>query len=108
MEPVDELYLVTIEALPNPGTEEYENCGGAYVNVYVREESEAAALETAQREVAASGWTCKSIEHTGVVTREDFTEDDDGLEYFEQAIEEGVVLVFHTFPISPDEGDAVH
>jgi hypothetical protein len=102
------LYLVTIEAEPNAGTEDFEEFGGAFVNVYIREASEEAALASAQRAVAQSGWTCKAIEGIAYVTREDFTDEQDGLESFEHALTEGVVLDFHTFPIGADDDDVVH
>ena len=102
------LYLVTIEAVPNAGTDDFREYGGAYVNVYVRETSDAAALALAQREIAESGWTCTVIESVAYVTRDDFTSEDDGLESFEQALIDGVVLDFHTFPIGAEDEDAVH
>lgn len=102
------VYLVTIEALPNPDTEEFDDCGGAYVNVYVREASEDAALASAQREVAAAGWTCKAVDSVAYVTREDFTEDDEGLESFDLAFNDGLALVFYTFPVDPEDDDVVH
>jgi hypothetical protein len=105
---MDGLYLVTIEALPNPGTEDFDECGGAYVNAYIRESSEASALESAQRVITEAGWSCKAVESVAYVTREDFVEEDEGLESFEQALAEGVVLVFHTYPVGPDDEDVVH
>src|SRR5262245_38335968 len=93
------LYLVTIEAEPNADTEDFREYGGAYGKAYIREATEASALAAAQREIAEAGWSCKSIESIAYVTREDFTDEDDDLDSFEQALVDGVVLVFHTFPI---------
>jgi len=102
------LYLVTIEALPNAGTDDFAEFGGAYVNVYISEASEAAALASAQREIAEAGWSCKTVENVTYVTREDFPENDEGIESFEQALVDGLVLDFHTYPIEPEGDDAVH
>jgi hypothetical protein len=102
------LYLVTIEAEPNAGTDDFREFGGAYINVYIREISEAAALATAQREVAEAGWICKSIEKVEYVTRDDFTDEHEDLESFEQALVDGVVLDFYTFPIGADDSGAAH
>jgi len=102
------LYLVTIEALPNAGTEDFDEFGGAYVNAYIVEDTEAAALASAQREIAEAGWSCKSVEKVAYVTNEDFAEDDEGIESFKQALVDGVVLDFHTYPVEPQDDDAVH
>jgi hypothetical protein len=105
---VEGLYLITVEALPNPGTEDFEEYGGAFVNVYIRETSEASALGAAEQEVASAGWSCKAVESVEYVTREDFIDDPDGLENFLEALKDGVVTVFHTYPVGPDEDDVVH
>ena len=102
------LYLVTIEALPNAGTEDFEEFGGAYVNAYVKEASEEAALAVAQREIAEAGWSCKAVESVVYVTHEDYADDDEGIESFKQALLDGVVLDFHTYPVEPEDDDAVH
>jgi hypothetical protein len=102
------LYLVTVEAEPSADTDDSREYGGAYVNVYIQAASEAAALAAAQREIAQAGWACKAIDRVTYVTREDFTNEDDGLESFEQALIDGVRLDFHTFPIGAEDDDAVH
>lgn len=50
----------------------------------------------------------KAIDKVVYVTREDFTGEDDGLESFELALVEGVVLVFHTFPVGAGDDNGVH
>jgi len=42
------------------------------------------------------------------VTDDDFAQDDEGLESFKQALIDGVVLDFHTYPVEPEGDDAVH
>ena len=105
---MDGLYLVTIEALPLPGSEESESYGGAYINVYTKDQSEADALATAGREVTEAGWVSRSVENIEFVTREDFAEEDDGIEYFDQALVDGIVVVVHTYPNEPGEDDVRH
>jgi len=102
------LYVVTIDALPLPGSDEASSFGGAYINVYTTDQSEAAALMTAGREVAEAGWQSHAIESVSFVTRQDFDEDSEGLAYFEQAQLDGIVVVVHTFPIELDEEDVQH
>ena len=102
------LYVITIDALPLPGSETADTYGGAYINVYTTEQSETAALQTASREVAEAGWQSRAVEKVAFVTRDDFVEDSKGLEYFDQAQIDGVVLVVHTFPHTPDDEDVRH
>ena len=102
------IYLVTVEALPAPGSQAFEEFGGAYVNVYLEEHSEGSARAAAQREIEDAGWICKAIEKVAYVTREDFADDPDGAANFDQALIDGATLVFHTFPIGPDDEDVVH
>jgi hypothetical protein len=102
------LYLITIEALPVPGSKAADTCGGAYINVYTTEPSESAAVQAASREVAEAGWQSRAIEKVVFVTREDYDEDSEGLEYFDQALIDGIVLVVHSFPNTPDDEDIRH
>ena len=105
---MDGLYVVTIDALPLPGTDDVNLYGGAYINVYIVEESEAAALSTASREVAEAGWQSRAIESVAFVTRKDFEYDSEALAHFEQAQIDGVVLVLHTFSNEAHDADVRH
>ncbi len=102
------LYVVKIKAEPMPGSQSADKFGGAYINVYAKASSESAALEIAGREVAEAGWRSQSIREVALVTRKDFVDDSDGLEYFKQAQVDGIVVVVHTYPIYPDEDDVRH
>ena len=97
-----------VDALPLPGTDTFAEYGGATINVYSTEDSEDGALVVAAREVAEAGWQIRSIENSFVLTREDLAETPDGLEYFEQALIDGIVLVIQTYPAAPGDGDAIH
>jgi hypothetical protein len=102
------LYVVTINALPLPGTEAANTYGGAYINVYTTDHSEAAALMTASRELADAGWQSREIQSVSFVTRGDYDDGSDGLAYFEQAQIDGIVLVIHTFTNEAGDGDVRH
>ncbi len=100
------LYVVTVEAQPIAGSDAFELHRGAYVIVFTTEFSESQALSTASREINAAGWKSKSIENVVWATRSDYADDPSGLEYFEQALIDGVVLV--VFPPGPEEEDVLH
>lgn len=98
-----------VDALPQPNTPAFAQCGGATINVYTTGLSEQAALDVAAREVAEAGWQLQAVEETYVLTRSDLAEaTPEGVAYFEQALLDGVVVVIHTYPSLPQEGDLVN
>ena len=97
-----------LSASPAPGSADFGRYGGAVVNVYTTEQSETEALALAAREVAAAGWAVESVEEQYWLTRAELLESADGLAYFQQALQDGLVLVFHTYGQEPPEGSATH
>ena len=102
---MDGIYVVTVEASPIPGSDRFFEFGGAYINVYTTSKTEAEALVVATTEVQETGWQLDLIDDVNWVTRADFEDAESGLEYFEQALLDGAVVVVHTFP--PDTGEPV-
>jgi hypothetical protein len=98
---MDGVYAITVEVLPTEET--FYVHGGAYINVFTTDSTEAAALATARREVTDAGWAVKAVTNVTWVTRRDYADNPTGLEYFEQALIDGVVLVVHSYP--PDSGE---
>lgn len=99
------MYLIELHALPGPVAAQEES-GGAYVNCWIGAADLGAAVCRALAEVEAAGWAPDAIRHGAVVTREDYAgDDDDGLAYYEQALTDGVVCVFYTYPDGDGDGD---
>ena len=80
-----------------PGSDSFATCSGAVVNAWVVAPTEQQALAIAARDVQAAGWKIETLEAVFPVTRADYGEEASGLEYFEQALVDGIVLVFHTW-----------
>ncbi len=97
-----------LDAQPRPGTEAFVKYGGASINVYTTELSEAAALSIAEQEVSDAGWQVRSIDETFLLARGDLVDAPDGLAYFEQALLDGVVVVIDTYPATLERTDRVH
>ena len=95
------LYFFTYLARPKSGSESFESYGGAYVNCWIDADSEAQAAERASTAISQAGWVVESLEHSSVVTQEDYADDDEGLHHFEQALIEKELYVFHAWPSSP-------
>lgn len=105
---MERVRVVTVDAAPMPGTTAFAEFGGAIINVYTTEESEAGALAIATQETLAAGWQARFIEDTFLLTRGDLAAAPEASQYFEQALLDGLVLVVHTYPSTPEEGDLVH
>jgi len=95
------LYFLTYLSRPKAGSESFESYGGAYINCWIDAGSEAQAEERSSTGISQAGWLVESLEYSSVVTREAYADDDVGLQYFEQALIDKEVYVFHTWPLDP-------
>jgi hypothetical protein len=105
-----ELFLLTLEARPNPDSEGYGEVGGAFVNCWVN----ACDLRSAELRAIAliedHGWRPQRFESWELVTRETYVErkppeaEAPNLrELVDQAFVDGEVCVFNTWSIdAPD------
>ena len=105
---IDKLFVVTVVARPAHGTPESEEFGGAYVNCWIDDPAEEAAISRATAEVRDSGRIPESVSRILVVTRDECADDEEHRANFDLALTDGVVLVFHTFPHEPEDGEATH
>ena len=103
---MERVRVVMVDALPLPGTDAFEEFGGATINVYTTEEAEDGALAICLSQVAEAGWQVQSVEDSFLLTRADLAEAPDGLQYFEQALLDGIVLVIHAW--NHGDEDVVH
>jgi len=90
-------YIVSYDAEPLPSSESFASCSGAAVNVWVTSGTKQEALALASRNVQYAGWRITSKARIRCTVRSDYADVQDGLPYFEQAQQDGVVLVFHTW-----------
>lgn len=103
-----QLFFLTVVARPARDSAEAGEFGGAYVNCWIDEASEEAAVSRAQAAVRDTGWILESIKDIAVVTRDTYDDQEEGRECFEQALVDGLLLVFHTFPNEPEEDEPIH
>lgn len=103
------VFYVRYETAPSPGSANFETASGAYVNCWVKANSELEARKQTSTAIKESGWTILAIaEQCREVTDREYAEGDEGLEYYRQAVMDGECYVFHQWPVEPQEGDAVH
>lgn len=77
--------------------------GGAYANCWVECDALSDARTAALAQIHEAGWEVKSVEQERLACRGDF--DRDGVRYFDQAIIDKTVCVFHTWPIDAPDAD---
>lgn len=96
-------YFFTFLAFPTPDAKEFDESEGAYVSCWIRNASRQGAEERATELIRDYGWSVEGLEEEAVVTSDDYQEDDEDREFYEQALVEGEVLVFNTWPRGGDE-----
>ncbi len=109
-----ELFLIRIEARPDPDSEDSAEFGGAFVNCYI----DADDLRTAERRavglIQADGWQPHRFDQWSLVTRDTYADcepGDDGpdlREVVDEAFADGEVCVFNTYPVGDDNDDDGH
>ena len=103
------MFLVTVRARPTEHAEDQADVGGGYVNCWLSAATEDEAIARALAEVRDAEWIAEAVETVEAVTRETYADPDHpGREYFEQALVDGTVIVFHVWPNEPQDDDELH
>ena len=92
------MFFITYHAEPNTGIQNSE-IGGAYINCWIEAESIDQAEQMARTKIEEENWTILDKEEAYEIQRSDYLENSNGLNYFDQALVDKLVLVFHTYPI---------
>ena len=103
-----EIFVVQVEASPDGVTHSPTEFGGAYVNVYTTELNIRSAIDIAEKEVAAAGWRADRVVSAALNTFADFENEESGLQYYQQAIQDGIVVVVHMFPPEHADSEFLH
>jgi len=99
---------VTLTARPTRQLEGFAEFGGAHVNCWIAAPSKAEAVARAETEVRAAAWIPETVDSVRSVTSKDYADDISGRDYFAQAIIDGVVIVFHTWPRGSNADSDLH
>jgi len=98
------MFMIQFQAIPKADSPEAQEVGGAFVNCWIEAPDLDAAVGKAKHEITDQGWEPLELRQAEETTRDDYTDDHEGLEYFEQALIDKEVCVFHCYPIE-DEPD---
>jgi len=106
----DELFLIRLVAEPKRENPEANECGGAYVNVWVNTATLREAEESAIAAIQEDGWQPLRLDHWEIVCRDCYAESEDSdedmqgtLDAVEDAFESGLGLVFYTWPLVEED-----
>jgi hypothetical protein len=97
------MFFFTFLAVPTPDAKEFLDSGGAYVNCWIQGEDRQDAEQRASDLIHEYGWSVEALEEGAIVTSADYSQDDEDREFYEQALVEGEVLVFNTWPRGEDD-----
>ena len=105
---MENVYVVSLEARPAPDSPEFSQIAGAFVNVYAKTNSQTEALRMAIAEIADAQWIILAMQEDYLLSRDEASGSPEVLSYYEQALIDGVVLVFHNYPHGGEESDVAH
>jgi hypothetical protein len=86
---------MTYHCRPKPELTEV-NAGGAFINCYIESSNIENAKKIARIKIEEYNWSVLSLDDAYEISKETISKD--GLKYFEQALIDKTVFVFHTYP----------
>ncbi len=93
------MWYFQFHVTPKPETTEYGIYGGAFVNCWINSSDKIKAETVARAKITQQLWNIENVEESLEVTEETYSENLDGLKYYQEALESGLCLSFHTYPI---------
>lgn len=99
------MFFVLFEATPRRSASVTEDVAGAYVNCWIERPTLDEAVRVARTAIEAEGWIVDEPDEAYWVDASTYHPGKDGREYFEQALIDKEVVVFHCFPEVDDDTD---
>lgn len=95
------MYVLTILANTTPEHPDHGKVGESFVACWIDREDEQEAIRIASDMIVSDGWEVVRVEEVSTVTESDYEEDHEYRQYYEQALTDKEVLVFHVCPVFP-------
>ena len=92
------MQFVLIAASQDPDAEHDERFGGAHVCCWIKDQSPRNAAHIAKGWIEEAGWIVEEIEEQYPITAADYEDKPESAQYFEQALIDSEVFVYHVFP----------
>ncbi|MCI0704642.1 MAG: hypothetical protein L0241_26605 [Planctomycetia bacterium] len=95
------MYFLSYSVKPSKTHPERQRYGDAWVNCWIDRKTLRAADQIARREIEEQNWDIVERETAEVVTADSYAQDDINLQYYEQALVDETVFVYHLSPRYP-------
>ncbi len=93
------MYYFLFEATPSLRHPETNEVGGAFVNCWIVANTLADAEIVARKTICDQNWIVDEPEEAFEVTRSFYDKESSSLQYYDQAVVDKEVYVFHSFPV---------
>ena len=93
------MHYLQFEATPLPQHPEASTLGGAFINCWVVADSQSDAESLARSNITEQFWRIDKLAECYEEDRSMYDADAADLRYYDQAVKDGEVYVFHTYPI---------
>ncbi len=102
------IFYIQYECIPSPESEDYAEYGGAFISCWLKTNSIENAKLLAEKSIKENHWVVKKLEESYPVQSKDYDENEENLEYYQQAEIDGEVYVYDAWPNEPQEEEQVH
>lgn len=95
------IYCIMFEAVPRADNPNKNDFAGTFINCWVDSIDVDSAMVEAENYIKDEGWEIISIRDKFTVNRKQYEGEDqlkESLECFDQAIKDGIVAIFYTWP----------
>lgn len=94
------MYFITYHGKPKTNNQEVGETIGAYINCYIEADNLKQAEKIARNEIDEMNWDILTRDEAYTIDNESIS--DEGREYYEQAIIDKAVYVFHSYSGTED------
>lgn len=96
------IFYFMIEAAPNRNNPESKKFGGAYINCWVKAETQKDAFIRVKKYIDEENWMFIKTEDIFIAQRHLYIDKPDSLDCYDEACKNGISAIFHTWPIDED------
>ena len=96
------MQLIQIHARQNPGYAHEKRYAGAYIDCYIKDQTEKNALYAAKGWVADNGWEPITVDEQREISEADYEEGSEGRDYVRQALTDEEVFVYYVYERDDD------
>lgn len=101
------IYYLLYEVSPSPHHDTFTHSGGAFINCWVRSNTQENAESIAKSFLHMEGWDNFRLEEHSLPERDWYVDIPESLKQYDQAVEHGDAYITHSWPPGPQEDDSI-